>query len=92
MNNRQRAALRELEGVKQAFPAKVETLKTKLAAWGADNTGPGNDDAAFTHALLELGMERLLELPFADENAVEQIEDILRKAAGRRHRHLQRGD
>jgi hypothetical protein len=57
-------------------PAKVEATKTKLAAWVDASTGPGNDDAAFTDALLELGMERLLELPYADENAFEQLEEI----------------
>jgi hypothetical protein len=77
--------------VKEAFPAKVEALKTKLAAWVVANTGPGNDDAAFTNALLELGMEWLLELAYADENAFEQIEDIFEKVEGDRHRHLQRG-
>jgi hypothetical protein len=71
MNDKLRAALVELEAVKRAFPAKVEAMKTQLAAWVAANTGPGNDDAAFTNALLELGMERLLALPYADENAFE---------------------
>jgi hypothetical protein len=80
----QQKLLVELEAVKRAFPAKVEAMKTKLAAWVAANTGPGNDAAAFTNALLELGIERLLELPYADENAFEQIEDIFKKVEGRK--------
>ena len=51
MNDKLRSALAELEAVKKTFPAKVEAMKTKLAAWVAANTGPGNDDAAFTNAL-----------------------------------------
>ena len=83
MNDKLRAALTELEAVKQAFPAKVEAKKMKLAAWVVANTGPGNDDAAFTNALLELGIERLLELPY-DENAFEKIEEIFQRLAGRK--------
>jgi hypothetical protein len=84
MNDKLRAALTELEAVKQAFPAKVEAKKMKLAAWVVANTGPGNEDAAFTNALLELGIERLLELPYADENAFEKIEEIFQRLAGRK--------
>jgi hypothetical protein len=84
MNDKLRSALTELEAVKQAFPAKVEAMKAKLAAWVSANTGPENDDAAFTEALLELGIERLLALPYADENALEQVEDIFKKVAGRK--------
>jgi hypothetical protein len=35
MNYKLRCALVELEAVKQAFPAKVEAMKTKLGAWVA---------------------------------------------------------
>jgi hypothetical protein len=83
MNDTLRSALAELEAVKRAFPAKVDAMKTKLAAWVDANTGPGNDDAAFTNALLELGVERLLELPYADENAFEQVEKIFKKIEAR---------
>jgi hypothetical protein len=84
MNYKLRRALVELEAVKQAFPDKVEAMKTKLAAWAAANTGPANDAAAFTNALLELGIERLLALPYSDENAFEQLEHIFTKVKGRK--------
>jgi hypothetical protein len=83
-DDRLRFALLELEAVKKAFPGKVEAIKTKLAAWVLANTGPGNDAAAFTYALLELGMERLLKLPYADENAVEQLAEIFDKVKARK--------
>ncbi|HXC11796.1 MAG TPA: hypothetical protein VNV39_03035 [Stellaceae bacterium] len=79
-DDKQRAALANLDAVARAFPAKVDAMKTRLAAWVAANTGPGNDDAAFTNALLELGMERLLEYPHADENAAEELENISKPA------------
>jgi hypothetical protein len=84
MNDRVRSSLRELDAVQQAFPAKVEAMKMKLAAWVLSNTGPGNDDAAFTNALLELGIERLLKLPYSYENAFDQVEDTFKKVEARK--------
>jgi hypothetical protein len=41
MNDKLRSALAELEAVTQAFPAKVEAMKTKLAAWVTAKHRPG---------------------------------------------------
>jgi hypothetical protein len=79
MNDKLHSALAELEAVQRAFPAKVEAMKTQLVAWVDANTGPDNDAAAFTSALLELGIERLLEPPYADENAFDELKDIFKK-------------
>ena len=83
MNDKLRSAPADSDAVKEAFPGKVEAMKTKLAAWALTNTGPGNDDAAFTYALLELGIERLLQQPFSDENAFQELEEIINKVVAR---------
>jgi hypothetical protein len=79
MNDKLHSALAQLEAVQHAFPVTVVAMKTKLVAWVDANTGPDNDAAVFTSALLELGIERLLKRPYANENAFENLKIFSRR-------------
>jgi lysozyme family protein len=78
--DKQRAALADLETVRRGFSAKVEAMRSKVTAWAEDNARPpGNDDAAMTDALLEVAIERLLAVVSDKTEAFEFVEDVFKK-------------
>jgi hypothetical protein len=74
--------------IRRGLDAKIQAIKSEIAQWAEANTQPGNG-GTITLALLELGIERHLELFPDEKSATELVQGVLRKVLRRRRGPLQ---
>jgi hypothetical protein len=76
------------EAIRRGHDAKIQATKSEIDQWAKANERPGNG-GTITLALLELGIERHLELFPDEKSATDLVEGVLRKVLRRRRGPLQ---
>jgi hypothetical protein len=77
-----------VETIKRGHDAKIQITKGEIARWAEDNARPGNG-GTITLALLELGIERHLDLFPDEKEATDLVEGVLKKVLRRRRGPMQ---
>jgi hypothetical protein len=77
------------EIIRRGFDARIRVTKEALAKWAANNEQLGAS-GTITVAMLELGIERHLDLfPDDEKSAADLVQGVLRKVLRRRRGPLQ---
>lgn len=77
-----------IEANRRGHDAQILATKQAIAQWASDHERPGNG-RTITLALLELGMERHLDLFPDEKETADLVQGVLRKVLRRRRGPMQ---